>query len=313
MIDTTNDRETDKPAKPCLKRCYLFTPAERCDACPANLPQAQSTKPAQQIRDDQAAESSPMTDKDRAKLERLAARLDPLTPIGPQVAPYFPPTDEDQARMDKMIAGALTKPAQESAQPVSNADELPDWVASLGRQVQEMVADDAQGYCRLRLPDAARALHDYGEQKAELDALRAEVATLKKAAARWTILCNLWAASTELALRQREDGRWEIVQIEDVEGTTFAPLVGDTPDDCISDAMLAAAEVAALRSGDMVMVPRDVATHLETISLEVGGKCHICERFRKLLAAAEEERRRDGERISLCSVDAVDMEERRNG
>ena len=28
-----------------------------------------------------------------------------------------------------------------------------------------------------------------------------------------------------------------------------------------------------------VLVPRDVAIHLETKSLEVGGKCHICERF----------------------------------
>lgn len=69
----------------------------------------------------------------------------------------------------------------------------------------------------------------------------------------------------------------------------------------VSEMTTAIAEVAMSHAEELdrlraerekgVLVPRDVAIHLETMSLEVGGKCHICERFRKLLAAAEEESR----------------------
>lgn len=56
-------------------------------------------------------------------------------------------------------------------------------------------------------------------------------------ARRWDALRRLWAASTELSLRQDEDGRWSIHQIEPADDVAFAPLVGDTPDAAIEAAM----------------------------------------------------------------------------
>jgi hypothetical protein len=55
-------------------------------------------------------------------------------------------------------------------------------------------------------------------------------------AGRWIRLCELWCASTELALMQEDDGRWSIKQVEDVEGETFYQLFGDTPDAAIDAA-----------------------------------------------------------------------------
>jgi len=42
-------------------------------------------------------------------------------------------------------------------------------------------------------------------------------------------------------------------------------------------------------SQECVSVPFSIAYHLESMSLEMGGKCHICSQFRSLLAAAKEE------------------------
>lgn len=44
---------------------------------------------------------------------------------------------------------------------------------------------------------------------------------------------------------------------------------------------------------ETVPVPLNVALHLESMSLEMGGKCHICQQFRDLLAAgsAKEKKR----------------------
>lgn len=41
-------------------------------------------------------------------------------------------------------------------------------------------------------------------------------------------------------------------------------------------------------SQECVSVPFSIAYHLESMSLEMGGKCHICSQFRSLLATAKE-------------------------
>lgn len=70
----------------------------------------------------------------------------------------------------------------------------------------------------------------------ELAAERERADRNQEDAGRWIRLCELWGASTELALMQEDDGRWSIKQVEDVEGETFYQLFGDTPDAAIDAA-----------------------------------------------------------------------------
>ncbi len=74
-------------------------------------------------------------------------------------------------------------------------------------------------------------------QAARIAELESQLAATKRDAARWDALANLWAASTILELRQDEDGRWSIHQIEPVENDRYAPLRGDDPDAAIDAAI----------------------------------------------------------------------------
>ena len=73
------------------------------------------------------------------------------------------------------------------------------------------------------------------------------------------------------------------------------PVVGEAtnPGEQVAENHKGAPDVrASARPGpsqECVSVPFSIAYHLESMSLEMGGKCHICSQFRSLLAAAKEE------------------------
>ena len=84
--------------------------------------------------------------------------------------------------------------------------------------------------------EAKRAEELFTAMQRALTAERERADRNQEDAERWIRLCELWCASTELALMQEDDGRWSIKQVEDVEGETFYQLFGDTPDAAIDAA-----------------------------------------------------------------------------
>lgn len=108
--------------------------------------------------------------------------------------------------------------------------ERAGYIVSMALLQSTIVVDDAERAARdmFLTPEITRAF------LAAEHALRERA---EKDAVRWNRLCELWAASTTLELRQTEDGRWAIVQIEAVESDCFAMLVGDEPDAAIDSAL----------------------------------------------------------------------------
>ena len=120
--------------------------------------------------------------------------------------------------------------------------------ATLTRQLEEALAQLAE---RTRERDEALDRIDnpmsgltrgISVWRTRAESAEAALAEARGDAERWTTLCELWAASTELSLTQDEDGRWSITQVEDVDGERFARLTGDDPDAAIDAAIAAGRE-----------------------------------------------------------------------
>ncbi len=106
----------------------------------------------------------------------------------------------------------------------ANGHELVIALESISSQVEQL---------RERLTDTQ---HRNGKNIVRADAAEAECAKLRPNAERWIAFCNLWAASTELRVRQDEEGTWSISQVESVENEVFSRLVGNDPDATIDAA-----------------------------------------------------------------------------
>lgn len=132
------------------------------------------------------------------------------------------------------------KPTLEQCRQIARYSWPSEWTcdtadvpAVLVAELDRVMAANADLERRLRAAEheieIVRRAKDVVAESRERERIRAEKAktenaALRKDAERWRLFCHLWWISTEMCLRQDEEGTWSIQQVEDVEGEVF-PLL----------------------------------------------------------------------------------------